>query len=285
VPVVPTAALDGFRDARSFMIKIGSVPVLVHALETESFLKRMRAQPTGCRAVALRGGNVSMFSDENGSERICGSNAAKWLEAATSLESRRFFMLEGAWHEIGADYVQRVQGEIARLFGTSPSLDLPKWDLRRRWEERDYNEHVASVRAGYVCLDRKGVANPLGRRSSLEVCDLLGPDNELVHVKRASGSAPLSQLFGQGLVSAQSLLFSPDVRRQFATKVAEFGQGRVIDAAFQPKKVVFAILLKKGQPLTPETLFPFSQVTLATTARVLQSHRIDVELIGIESDT
>jgi uncharacterized protein (TIGR04141 family) len=284
-PVVPTAALDGFRDARSFVIKIGSAPVLVHELETESFLQRMRVQSADRRARALRGGNVSMFSDDDGVDRICGSNAAKWLEAATALESRRFFMLEGAWHEIGADYVRQVQGEIARLFGTHPSLDLPKWELSRGWEERDYNEHVAGVRAGYVCLDRKGVANPLGRRSTLEVCDLLGPDNELIHVKRASGSAPLSQLFGQGLVSAQSLLYSPDVRRQFAARVAELGHGRVVDAAFRPKKVVFAILLKKGQALMLDTLFPFSQVTLASTARVLQSHQIDVELIGIESDT
>jgi len=44
-------------------------------------------------------------------------------------------------------------------------------------------------------------------------------------------------------------------------------------------------LLKNGQELTLDTLFPFSQVTLANTARILQSHQIDVELIGIESDT
>jgi uncharacterized protein (TIGR04141 family) len=119
----------------------------------------------------------------------------------------------------------------------------------------------------------------------VEICDLLGPDDELVHLKQASGSSPLSHLFAQGLVSAQSLIFSPDAREDFATKIAKFGYGRAIDSAFVPKKVVFAILLKKGHDLTLDTLFPFSQVTLANTARVLQAHRIDVELIGINSDT
>jgi hypothetical protein len=43
--------------------------------------------------------------------------------------------------------------------------------------------------------------------------------------------------------------------------------------------------LKKGDQITASTLFPFSQVTLAHTSRILQSHQIDVEVIGIESAT
>ena len=128
-----------------------------------------------------------------------------------------------------------------------------------------------------------GVRNPLGTSSSLEVCDLLGPDNELVHVKHASGSAPLSHLFAQGLVSAQSLLMSADVRREFAAKVAALGRGRTVAEDFTPKKVVYAILLREGQELTPASLFPFSQVTLAHAARVLRSHQIDIEVIGISA--
>jgi uncharacterized protein (TIGR04141 family) len=62
-------------------------------------------------------------------------------------------------------------------------------------------------------------------------------------------------------------------------------QGPPLDLYFAPKKVVFAIVLKKGQDNTLDTLFPFSQVTLANTARIRQAHRIEVELIGISSDT
>ena len=51
----------------------------------------------------------------------------------------------------------------------------------------------------------------------------------------------------------------------------ECGKGRVIGDDFEPKKIVFAILLKDGEDLTPDTLFPFSQVTLASAARILQA--------------
>lgn len=160
---------------------------------------------------------------------------------------------------------------------------MPAWDLTHGWKERDYNEHVPGVRPGYVCLDRQGVRDPLGAGSTVEICDLLGPGNELIHLKRASGSSPLSHLFAQGLVSAQSLLFSPDARERFAGKVEQFGKGRTIGPDFVPSKVVFAILLKTGEELTAATLFPFSQVTLAHTSLMLQAHQIDVELVGIES--
>ena len=62
-------------------------------------------------------------------------------------------------------------------------------------------------------------------------------------------------------------------------------KGRDLPADFQPKKVIFAILLKNGEKLTPDTLFPFSQVTLASAARELESrYQIPVEVIGIEAE-
>jgi uncharacterized protein (TIGR04141 family) len=57
--------------------------------------------------------------------------------------------------------------------------------------------------------------------------------------------------------------------------------GRVIENGWRPQKVVYAILLKKGKELTPDTLFPFSQVTLAHAARSLGNFGIETEVIGI----
>lgn len=105
------------------------------------------------------------------------------------------------------------------------------------------------------------------------------------HVKRAKGSTPLSHLFSQALVSTQALATSPQARERFAAKVRNLPKGRDIQADFVPKKVVLAILLKDGEDLTPDTLFPFSQVTLATAARELESrYQIPIEVIGIEAD-
>ncbi|MGH3280464.1 MAG: TIGR04141 family sporadically distributed protein [Trebonia sp.] len=72
---------------------------------------------------------------------------------------------------------------------------------------------------------------------------MLGPDNELIHVKRAAGSAPLSHLFSQGLVSAQSLVTGPvTVRERFVAMVSELPRGRVLPPDFTPAKVVYGIL-------------------------------------------
>jgi uncharacterized protein (TIGR04141 family) len=282
--VVPSVALADFAVARAFTVSIGSTSSRpVPFLGVEDFLRRTRLQHPGRRAPSLREGQVTMYADEACSDRLCGTSAAKWLEASASLGPRRFFLLDGEWYEIGAQYAANARTEIADLFMATPSLDLPPWRLDRGHKERDYNLSVPVLRDGYVCLDRDGVRNPLGAGSSLEICDLLGPDDELIGVKHASGSAPLSHLFSQMLVSTQSLLMSADVRAEFAARVAAVGRGHTVPEDFTPKKVVFGILLKDGQELTPDSLFPFSQVTLAHTARILRSHRIDVEVIGISA--
>ena len=225
-----------------------------------------------------------MNADHEGLDQLGGACAIKWLEASASLGPRRFFLMDGKWYEIGAQYVSGARDEIGRLFAAAPTLDLPAWSLVDGGDEGDYNEFVPDARPGYLCLDcNKRVRDPLGPgRASLEICDLLGPDNELIHVKRAKGSAPLSHLFSQGLVSAQTLLTGPpEVKRRFTETVAALPKGRALPPDFVPKKVVYAILLENGHELTADTLFPFSQVTLAHAARILQSYQIEVEVIGI----
>jgi uncharacterized protein (TIGR04141 family) len=95
---------------------------------------------------------------------------------------------------------------------------------------------------------------------------------------------PLSHLFSQGLVSAQTLLYGPhQVRKQFAAEVSRLGKGRTLPSAYDPRKVVFAILMENGAELSIDTLYPFSQVTPAHVARVLGTHGIGVEIIGISA--
>ena len=54
---------------------------------------------------------------------------------------------------------------------------------------------------------------------------------------------------------------------------------------FQPKRVIFAILLKHGQELNIHTLFPFAQVTLIGIVEMLRSqYGITVEVIGIPAE-
>jgi uncharacterized protein (TIGR04141 family) len=286
VPVVPVPALDDLSAAHSFTLQIGpGTPPARDQLEFRYFLQRTLPMRAGTRMAALRKGHVRMNADDDGTEVLARVRADRWLEAhVCDADERRFFYMDGNWYEIGDQYVQASRHEIACLFPDQPSIDLPPWYLPSGRDEGEYNANVPCVRGDYVCLDKnKRVRDPLGpSRSSLEICDLLGPDNELIHVKRAKGSAPLSHLFSQGLVSAQTLRYGPhEAREQFAAEVRRLGKGKTLDPAFRPKKVVFAILMENGKELTADSLYPFSQVTLAHVARVLGTYDIEVEVIGI----
>ena len=52
---------------------------------------------------------------------------------------------------------------------------------------------------------------------------------------------------------------------------------------FGPRRVVYAILPQNGRQLSVDTLFPFSQASLAHAARTLGMYNIGVEVIGIPS--
>jgi uncharacterized protein (TIGR04141 family) len=284
-PVVPTSVLQHFGQAHTFTIKIGNGKAdLFPSLELEDIVRRTRVQRDGERVKTLRCGRISINDDEAGKEVLVSASADKWLEANVSYGARRFFLMDGDWFEIGADYVRASRDAISRLFPVTPTISLPPWSLPRRRTEYDYNCYVeAWSRGQYLCLDKnRAVRNPLGARSPLEICDLLGPEDELIHVKRAEGSMPLSHLFSQGLISAQSLVAGPSaVLERFVRTVAVLPHARSLAADFKPTKVVYAILMPNGKQLTPDTLFPFSQATLAHAARILGTYGIGVEVIGI----
>ena len=282
-PVVPMARLDDFLAAQALTIKIGRSPTWpADHLNLPDFLRLTRRLQPGTRVNALKVGRVQMYADPDRKEPIGASAAINWLQATLSHESRRFFLMDGTWYEIGTAYLTSIHTQVQHLLSSTPSLDLPPWDPA--WPERRYNEHVQDVRAGYLNLDRDLVRAGLHHTTGFEVCDLLGPDNELILIKRAKGSAPLSHLFSQALVSVQTLANNPDARAKFTTKVRSSPHGRNLPTDYEPKKVVFGILLKDGDTLTADALFPFAQVTLAHTARELQArHQVHVEVIGIQA--
>ena len=198
VPVVPASMLEFFGHAHSLTVKIGyGRPAPVPSLEVDDILRAVRSQRAGERVKALRGGRIYLNADARGEDILGSARADKWLEANLSVDTRRFFLMDGEWFEIGADYVRASRDAIVPLFAAMPSIALPPWSLSKGRAESDYNRYVAARSSGrLLCLDRnQTVRNPLGIRSSLEICDLLGPENELIHVKRAKGSAPLSHLF------------------------------------------------------------------------------------------
>lgn len=106
-PVVPTTVLDEFAQARVFVVAIGgrAADPILH-IDTEHIAGRVRRFRSGRRAAALRNGKVTMYADDGCRESLGTTSAAKWIEASASIGSRRFFLLDGDWYEIDAEYAR-----------------------------------------------------------------------------------------------------------------------------------------------------------------------------------
>ncbi|MFI0729780.1 TIGR04141 family sporadically distributed protein [Streptomyces sp. NPDC021225] len=281
---VPSDRWDDYGTAQAFATKVHSPEArLTDDFSLDYVLNRARVQRAGTRFAALRDGTVTLYAHTRAEKGdvIWTSSVLRWIEAEVVLGARRFFLLDGQWYEIGEAYLEAIRSQVERLITDTPSVDLPAWVLGDK--ERDYNESVPDLRPGYVCFDRDNVRTALHRGNGVEICDLLSPDDVLVMVKRAKGSDALSHLFGQAVVAVQTLLHSPEAGDGFARKVAAARPGRPLTEGFRPSRVVFAILLKDGADLTADTLFPFSQVTLVQTAKILEAWGVEVEVIGIQA--
>lgn len=282
-PSIPESCMERSLAANCFRYQIGSPAgaLIADSLELAHIVRRTRVQRRGERVDALRKGRIEMYADAARTEDIGHAPAIAWLEADICYDGKHYFLLDGNWYELGDRYLAAVRRQIIELLSKPSAVTLPPWQLGT--EEKDYNKDAADV-TGFICMDRDGVQTRLHRRNGVEVCDLVGDHIELVHVKKASSSAPLSQLFQQAVVSTMALRYTPEAVTLFAQKVREKSAGRVtIHPDWRPAKVVFAILLKKGEPLTVETLFPFAQISLLHTVEVLNRHGITVDVIGIDA--
>ncbi|MET9254869.1 TIGR04141 family sporadically distributed protein [Streptomyces sp. NPDC003717] len=282
----PSEHLAATAAATSYLTRINSC----EARRSDDFdldyvLARARLARPGERVNALREGTVTLAKDRRAgaTDTLAVTSALTWLEAGVSLGPRRFFLLEGEWYEGGAAYLRGCRADLAELLARPSSAALPAWAAGE--SENDYNNRVADGRPGWVCLDTRTVANPLRPRDRVEICDVLAPDGTLFLVKRAGGSGPLSHLFGQTRVAVELLQESARVRAEFVAMAARLSGGTcVLPEDFTPKRIVLAVLLKNREELTPDSVFGFSRITLAQTAKALAARGVQVEVVGIRQD-
>lgn len=279
---VPTCQIDHEPFAQSYLVKVPYRTSRHPDLDLETILERARSRPAGRRLEALKHGSIGLCADEDGREPLAPPVPAhKWITAEIALDAARMIYHEGHWYEIGAEHLDLLRAEIEHILTQPSTVVLPPWtaDLA---DEDAYNRAAAGPGTGYVLLDKHFLKTRQHRRGpGIEACDLLGPDNELIHVKRGERSAPLSHLFAQGEVAVDALIHEADARERLVAQVHAEHPGHPIDTAFRPRKVVYAIAPAVGKRLTVDTLFTFSQVALYRVVRRLRGDNIDVEVVSI----
>ncbi|MEV0623566.1 DUF6119 family protein [Nonomuraea sp. NPDC050404] len=281
---VPSGRWDDYLATRAFRFRINSTQgPLREEFDLAYLLARVRIQRAGSRVEALRNGKVVLYNDSRArcEDVICTLSALRWVEADIALGDRRFFLLDENWYEVGPAYLATVRTQVGKLIVASAADELPAWDLAH--DEHRFCEDIEDWGRGFLCMDKKLVKSLVHRGNGVEICDVLCPDDALMMIKRAHRAGALSHLFKQVLVAVQALQHDPETLAGFREKVATAPGGRILPEGFQPKKVILGILLRDGADLTPDTLFPFAQVALLHTARVLLAWGVKIEVVGIQS--
>jgi ppGpp synthetase/RelA/SpoT-type nucleotidyltranferase len=174
--------------------------------------------------------------------------------------------------------VEETETHVSQLLRQHSPVALPDWP--QHWTEAEYNAWVAHSDAGFLLLDKVLIKIPASE-GRFEACDLLGPNDELIHVKRARTSAGLGHLCNQALISAEILLRFPDARQALAEVVRSCDTGRELPLDFRPRDVVLAIPSNQGPVMTVAQIPALARITLARVAHTLESQGVALHVVGI----
>lgn len=196
----------------------------------------------------------------------------KCLYVEASYKDKQYFLNEGQWYCIENDFVNEVNSfyEEMPLY----SVPLPDYDVPL---EDDYNKKlVDSDKEKYFLLDKKLIHIS---RSSFEVCDVLTSDKKLLHVKNAKGSAVLSHLFNQGLVSAECLK-DVKLRKQINTQLNDaYKLNETSNFRAEDYEVVY-VIAKQNFDKRPSIPF-FSKVSLKNVVSRLSLMGYKYSICGV----
>jgi uncharacterized protein (TIGR04141 family) len=187
---------------------------------------------------------------------------------------KTFVLSAGRWYQVHRSLVDDVNQffkDVKRL-----SSQLPPYQDK---DEAAYCKRVGATGTDWAVMDRKPIRYG-GGRSQVEFCDLFsGSGKTLLHIKRYGGSAPLSHLFAQALVSGETFKLETDFRQKLNTKLP--ARHRLTSPVSSPEgfRVVLGVI-KAGSFDLPF----FAKVTLRNTAKRLAGYGFKVLLAPIGVD-
>lgn len=265
---VPVENLDDEDAGLTYRVVAGEVDEPANEMSLEVLQRAVASHPPDERLDQLRVARVHSLPED---ERRRPSRADRWIIAEITDGISRYVFQQGDWYEVtGQEYLEALTEETRDIFKQRLgwNLQLPPWTTRRE----DAYLHQFMGKPGFLVLDQDLVRSPT-QPGGFEAGDLLGPHNELIHVKGARSSAPLSHLFNQGLVAADTLCSDPRAWDLFQQKVHALDHTRQLGP--RPAAIVYAIHLKTRQQLTADTLFTFSRIALVRAYRHIR-HRLNV---------
>jgi uncharacterized protein (TIGR04141 family) len=285
-----------FDEFDLFPPQVISDEIVIFAVKTHRNVYTQFAEPEPTRLrYAIRGPQGTAEVERRiRSKNLLGMNAngdvvGEWsfwecLHWEFTAEGMIYVLDAATWYEIDSNWVADVEAFAAKV-GTS-GIQWPPAKQKQR--EEHYNEEAAAA-LGYALMDQRFIQ--LEGQTKIEACDLFAAPLRFVHVKkRKGGSGPLSHLFAQALVSAESFVSVPEFRSLLAAELegakAGYGQYASSEVDAHKSEVVLALITTPGSKGDVLKKLPFfSKVTLKLIVTRLESMGLTVFVDPIVTQT
>ena len=225
----------------------------------------------------LRNRTITAISNSDGESQYKAWKANKCLVGEAEVDGKAYCINNGYWYCIDKDFVKIVNDE----YETIHVSDMVFMECKAgKVTENEYTTEFVNSKPDYmICMDKKTIYHG-GGHSQVELCDILTADGKYIHIKPYSGSATLSHLFNQSVVSADLVITDKEFLRKANEKIQEVTdkESFLINDGQHPD-VVLAIISKEDVD-RPNIPF-FSKVALRHTRRRLKAYNCNLEIKNI----
>lgn len=227
----------------------------------------------------LKKKQISALRADNDSPQYQWS-ACRCLYGEIEYEGNLYCLSNGNWYLIDRDYSKKVESDYSK----ATISDIPFIDYTTQSGEEEYNKKLAESNVSkFILMDKKMICHGAGR-SSVELCDVYDRSGKFIHVKKNSGSAALSHLYNQGLVSARLMKADSEFASKASAKLSESATEPIDIGPEDMREVVYGIISKIADKKLPKVPF-FSKVTYLSVAQQLKAMDIKVSIAAIQQLT
>jgi uncharacterized protein (TIGR04141 family) len=124
-----------------------------------------------------------------------------------------FVLFGGEWFAVEKNFHALVERDFRELISAAPFV-ASTFQTNEREFINELGSHQHLLNLDQVKLNPKNMPG-----ASLEPCDFLSMQRQLIHLKDGHDSAPISHLWNQGMVSAEAFVRDEKYRKDFRTAV------------------------------------------------------------------
>lgn len=228
----------------------------------------------------LKNKTITAISNDDGESQYKAWKAHKCLVGEVEVEGKEYCINNGYWYCIDKDFVKGVNDEYNMIpISDMVFMECPAGDVKENKYTTDFvNKHPDYM----ICMDKKNISHG-GGHSKVELCDILTADGKYIHIKPYSGSATLSHLFNQSVVSAELVISDREFVRKANEKIKEVTDSdEFLIKDGQHPDVILAIISEKDVD-RPNIPF-FSKVALRHTKRRLMAYNCNLAIKNIKKE-